>query len=146
MEGSVLSFHKAEWKVNDTYSAHRASSTSILQIDMHDNIFFYSSKFISKIMISCLKKLTPRQCKVRYVSYLWNVCTGFTNWVAYIHCQNFCPVFPSSLIENIQVLFSHHRTPHRLIQAHMFGDRCWLTSYPYVHNYPPSHSINNEWN
>jgi hypothetical protein len=26
MEGSVLSFHKAEWKVNDTGSAHWASS------------------------------------------------------------------------------------------------------------------------
>jgi hypothetical protein len=29
MEGSVLSFHKAEWKVSDTGSAHWASSTDM---------------------------------------------------------------------------------------------------------------------
>jgi hypothetical protein len=29
MEGSVLSFLKAEWKVSDTGSAHRASSFDI---------------------------------------------------------------------------------------------------------------------
>jgi hypothetical protein len=36
MEGSVLSFLKAEWKVSDTGSAHWASSISLKEIRLSE--------------------------------------------------------------------------------------------------------------
>jgi hypothetical protein len=49
MEGSVLSFLKAEWKVSDTGSAHWASSLYIVLYYMYANVPPYRSEFFNKI-------------------------------------------------------------------------------------------------
>jgi hypothetical protein len=41
MEGSVLSFLKAEWKVSDTGSAHWASSLRLFKVKINVNNFHF---------------------------------------------------------------------------------------------------------
>ena len=73
MEGSVLSFLKAEWKVSDTGSAHWVSSLNIVNKDQMPKVVFESvddTLFTKKVRVDRL--LTAGYCwKITKIT--WNI-------------------------------------------------------------------------
>ena len=73
MEGSVLSFLKAEWKVSDTGSAHWASSLNIVNKDQMPKVVFESvddTIFTKKVRVDRL--LTAGYCW-KIIKIIWNI-------------------------------------------------------------------------